>query len=98
MLYGSYPTETDFEKLKKLTQDLLLENNLDINLFSDIILLQLCNTSEAVLLPVCSVVGGFLSQEIIKVVSRVGCPMFNVFIFSAEDCIGRAFSTVVAQS
>jgi hypothetical protein len=40
-----------------------------------------------------SVVGGFLSQEIVKAVSGVGVPMMNVFVFSLQDGIGRAFTT-----
>lgn len=44
-------------------------------------------------MPVCSIVGGFLSQEVVKAVSAVGVPMMNVFVFSLADGVGKAFCT-----
>jgi hypothetical protein len=38
-----------------------------------------------------SVVGSFLSQEVIKVLSLVGEPMFNIFVFSGATFEGKAF-------
>jgi hypothetical protein len=40
-----------------------------------------------------SILGGFLSQEIVKAVSGVGVPMKNIFVFSLHDGIGKAFNT-----
>jgi hypothetical protein len=40
-----------------------------------------------------SILGGFLSQEIVKAVSGVGVPMMNIFVFSLHDGIGKAFNT-----
>jgi hypothetical protein len=38
--------------------------------------------------------GGFLSQEVVKAVSKIGDPMLNVFVFSATDFVGKAFEAV----
>ena len=48
--------------------------------------------------PVCAVIGGILSQEIVKVISQTGEPMKNVFQFSAETYCGRATDTTSAGS
>lgn len=38
-----------------------------------------------------SIIGSFLSQEVIKVISLVGEPMFNIFVFSGATFEGKAF-------
>ena len=38
--------------------------------------------------------GGFLSQEVVKAVSKIGEPMRNVFVFSTTDFVGKAFEAV----
>lgn len=53
-------------------------------------IISLCNTSSSVSIITCSVVGSFLSQEIIKGISCTGQPAFNVFVFSSEDLIAKA--------
>jgi hypothetical protein len=40
------------------------------------------------------ILGGFLSQEVVKAVSRIGVPMLNVFVFSVNDFVGKAFESV----
>jgi hypothetical protein len=41
-------------------------------------------------LPVCSVVGGILAQEVLKVTTQTGAPIHNFFIFSTDDYSGRS--------
>lgn len=41
-------------------------------------------------LPVCSVIGGVLAQEVIKVTTKTGAPIDNFFIFSTDDYGGRS--------
>jgi len=53
-------------------------------------IMSMCNTSSSVSIITCSVVGSFLSQEIIKGISCTGQPAFNVFVFSSEDLIAKA--------
>lgn len=53
-------------------------------------IISVCNTSSSVSIITCSVVGSFLSQEIIKGISCTGQPAFNVFVFSSEDLIAKA--------
>jgi hypothetical protein len=38
--------------------------------------------------------GGFLSQEVVKAVSKIGDPMLNTFVFSSKDFVGKAFAAV----
>lgn len=46
---------------------------------------KLCQqATSGVQVMVCSVLGSFLSQEVIKAVSHTGKPAFNVFLFSSK--------------
>lgn len=45
----------------------------------------------------CSILGSFLSQEIVKAVSRVGTPGCNVFVFHGADMIVKAVPIAVAM-
>jgi hypothetical protein len=40
---------------------------------------------------ICSVLGSYLAQEVIKGVSRSGAPGFNVFVFDGADYSVKAF-------
>jgi hypothetical protein len=56
-------------------------------------LVDLCATERrrGVSILSCSVIGSFLSQEVIKAMSKTGEPAFNVFVFSAHDFVAKAF-------
>lgn len=51
---------------------------------------RLCATAEATSVMACSVLGSFLSQEVIKAVSLTGMPAYNVFVFSGDDFVAKA--------
>lgn len=51
---------------------------------------RLCATAEATSVMACSVLGSFLSQEVIKAVSMTGMPAYNVFVFSGDDFVAKA--------
>ena len=98
--YGNLPDpRTDAERLNELANRVLIENNLPRDFFTqdfasdhssaDIVLN--APPTWSAYLPVCSVIGGILSQEIIKFTTKVGVPMRNVFVFSASDFVGREF-------
>ena len=47
---------------------------------------------------VSSIIGGYLSQEVLKCLSHVGEPMFNIFEFTGQDNVARVIpSHVVAR-
>ncbi|KAJ1408675.1 hypothetical protein B484DRAFT_456255 [Ochromonadaceae sp. CCMP2298] len=50
----------------------------------------LCAVAGTASVLACSVLGSFLSQEIVKAVSLTGEPAYNVFVFSAENLEGKA--------
>lgn len=54
--------------------------------------------ADSASVPVCSVIGGILSQEIVKVISQTGEPIKNIFQFSAVTYAGRATDTTTAGS
>lgn len=93
-MHGRLPTRGDSSDVTSLCAKLLQENDTPLDFISsDDIENRICLNSWGQLMPVCSVVGGFLSQEVVKAVSAVGVPMFNVFVFSLEDGMGRTFAT-----
>jgi hypothetical protein len=51
---------------------------------------RLIELDSAVSVMSCSVLGSFLSQEVVKAVSSSGTPGFNVFVFSGDDYQVRA--------
>mmetsp|Transcript_6926 Transcript_6926/g.7172 ORF Transcript_6926/g.7172 Transcript_6926/m.7172 type:complete len:160 (+) Transcript_6926:458-937(+) len=94
--YSKLPSPSDILSLTTLTHDLLTHHSIAPEFITHSDLLTLTQTlSSGMNISVCAVIGGCLAQEIIKVISHVGKPMFNVFVFSAEDSIGRSFSTVI---
>ena len=87
---GRNPTFEDFEGLMQLTETLLEKNGLSKDHFNKYQLNCLCGFSEGVVM-VSSIVGGFLSQEVMKAISHVGEPMRNVVVFSGKDLVARVF-------
>jgi hypothetical protein len=52
---------------------------------------RLCQVAGTASVLACSVLGSYLSQEVVKAVSHTGEPAFNVFVFSGEDLEAKAF-------
>jgi len=89
---GRLPGPSDETAVTQLASALLQENGVTLdeaNLANGV-----CLSSWGQSLPVCSILGGFLSQEVVKAVSKIGDPMMNVFVFSSEDFVGKAFAAV----
>jgi len=97
---GRRPGPSDVPAVSEVLRALLVENSVADSeiamqlLAPDSILRDICLGSWGQSLPVCSVLGGFLSQEVVKAVSRRGTPMMNVFVFSSDDFVGKAFETI----
>lgn len=91
---GRSPRSEDFATVMTIAMDLMAHNAVDPTTLTEDTIATLCNCADAGMnMSICAVVGGFLAQEVIKAVSRQGRPMMNVFVFSADDCAGRSFST-----
>lgn len=56
----------------------------DFELVSENMLIPFLDLKVANILA-CSILGSFLSQEVIKAISRVGAPGFNVFVYDGSD-------------
>ena len=95
--YGRHPTNNntttdDLVLLKAITSELLVANGMagDEGFLASLNLdtLSLIATAENVM--VCSTLGSFLAQEVIKGVSLSGEPGFNVFVCNGDDCSVKA--------
>jgi hypothetical protein len=92
------PSPADEALLQPIIANLLSQHTLPESLLSpQEIRESICLSSWSQMMVLVSVVGGFLSQEVVKAVSGVGVPMMNVFVFSLQDGIGRAFTTQPAK-
>ena len=102
--YNRYPTTTpadDLVLLKAITSELLVANGMagDEGFLASLNLdtLPLIATAENVM--VCSTLGSFLAQEVIKGVSLSGEPGFNVCVCNGDDCSVNAIPmTAVSTS
>ena len=64
---GIYPSLNDLEKFEKIANHLFEQNNIDITTYlPHAELKKLCCTCQAILITTNSVLGSFLSQEVIK--------------------------------
>lgn len=93
--HGRHAAEDDAAALSSLLRDMLEANGLPPadgtdSVLSDRDVQQLAALRGAVSVLACSVLGSFLSQEVIKAVSRTGQPAFNVFLFSGHDFSAKA--------
>ena len=92
-VHGRYPTPADSSTLQNMLSKALEANGIaPASPVLDASQLQrLCEVSGTASILSCSVLGSYLSQEIVKAVSHSGEPAFNVFVFSAEDMEAKAF-------
>ena len=83
--YDRFPNyeerDVDIKNLIKIKENL----NLDENKLGDYVFDMIFDVT----VPTCSIVGGFLSQEIIKALSRKGAPTNNLFFFNFDECSGE---------
>jgi ubiquitin-like 1-activating enzyme E1 A len=87
--HGRLPEPSEASSIEAIARALFLEEGVDASYFDN-------NSVEipatwATFLPTNSVVGGILAQEIIKVMTKVGAPVKNFFVYSPSDFCGRSF-------
>jgi ubiquitin-like 1-activating enzyme E1 A len=95
-IYSRSPivSQEDAAAIKELSSRLLIENGLDIDTLDNSKLESLLQSNDGMVPVITPVIGGFLAQEVMKGVSRVGEPMRNIFVFTGEDCIAKAFPAI----
>ncbi len=91
--HGRDPTTTNLSSL----QDTLLVTQVANNYPTDSVVLSPSDVQSLVQMAgtcsvlAASVLGSYLSQEVVKAVSMAGEPACNVFVFSASDFEAKAF-------
>lgn len=90
--YGRLPCISDQSDVVSMVRKMIADNGVEFS--EEILASSFCLDNWGQCLPVCSVLGGFLSQEVVKAISKIGEPMKNVFVYSSEDFVGRAFASV----
>jgi len=71
----------DLNKLKKIRDDLFSKHNINSAVLTDELLSKLIRNAGMEILPICSVVGGILAQDILKVISQKELPISNWFCY-----------------
>jgi len=79
-----------FENGSAVVEDVDNGNTVNSKLVSAGDIQRLCVIAELTSVMTCSIMGSFLSQEVIKAVSKTGTPAFNVVVFSGEDFVCKA--------
>jgi hypothetical protein len=92
-LHGREPSSGDAAALQLLLSDAQQHNGLPAEppVLDESQLQRLCQVAGTASVLACSVLGSYLSQEVVKAVSHTGEPAFNVFVFSGEDLEAKAF-------
>ena len=90
-IYYREVNSDDSSVIEALVQTELISNGLAGDYLSKEELNLLRRLSRLVLVTTASILGSFLSQEVIKGISRAGIPAFNVFVFDSNDFVAKAF-------
>lgn len=89
--YGKLPEQNDYELINNMTINLLNDNNIqDENFIFSLNLQKLCNNCYGSPIMICSVLGSFLGQQVIKAVSLSGDPGNQIHVFSGDDYICKS--------
>jgi len=91
--YGREPSPADLPVLEETLRSLQQANNYPAEpaVLSAADLDSLSRVAGTASVLAASVLGSYLSQEIVKAVSLTGEPALNVFVFSASDYEAKAF-------
>lgn len=91
--HGRDPSTDDLAALQDTMLAIQAANNYPTTspVLSQSDLLSLSSVAGTCSVLAASVLGSYLSQEVVKAVSLAGEPAFNVFVFSAADFEAKAF-------
>ena len=86
--YGKIPKQNDVDSINNIAIKLLHENNIqNENFVVSLDLQKLCTNCYGAPIMICSVLGSFLGQQVIKAVSKSGNPGNQINVFSGNDYI-----------
>ena len=88
------PAVSDIDAMMRIKDDLFKANNCDGNLVNSEQIHNLCSHSTYAPIMICSILGSFLSNEVIKAVSLSGKPELNIFVFSSDDYVVKVFPVI----
>jgi ubiquitin-like 1-activating enzyme E1 A len=75
----------DFALLKDIRNQLMSSHGLPESFVADAFLEVLQRNASLQLTPVCAIVGGWLAQECIKVLSRKDAPFRNLLLYNGQE-------------
>ncbi|CAN5951453.1 unnamed protein product [Sphagnum jensenii] len=87
---GRAPVETDYARLLELSAAFLAQQGVP-GFLDEYCIKSLSICADTVSVCAASVGGSFLAQEVVKALSQSGCPAANVFVFSCDDMVAKAF-------
>jgi ubiquitin-like 1-activating enzyme E1 A len=86
--------DADYARLCTAVADTMSAHDLAVDLFSEDEVRHLLMTESCAPVSICSVLGSFLAQEVIKAVSASGEPGYNVFIMDGHEMSVKAMPIV----
>lgn len=84
-LHGRNPNESDEAEFSRVLSELLVQNEVDLMSTLAPSIPSLLSVVDNGLILNSSILGSFLSQEVIKAVSLQGTPGVNVFVYNGKD-------------
>jgi len=94
--HNRYPGERkdyadDYEELKKHSDSILKDFNMEADRVSDEHLIELCRFGNAQLHSIAAFAGGVAAQEIIKLITRKWVPLNNTFVYNGIKASSSSF-------
>jgi len=90
-IYGKLPEQNDIDSINNIAIKLFNDNNIqDENFILSLNLQKLCYNSYGAPIMICSILGSFLGQQVIKAVSLSGFPGDQIHVFSGNDYICKS--------
>ena len=83
--YGRYATLKDQEELLKFKNDLLIKINVDPKFLGDDKVMELVRLRDVEFMPCCAIVGGFLTQEVLKCLTKKEVPLNNFCCYEGAE-------------
>ena len=80
-----YATTKDSKSLLLLKNETLTKMNVPVDFLADDLLLKIVELRNVELMPVSAIMGGFLAQEAVKVITGKEVPFNNFFVFDATE-------------
>ena len=77
--HGKYLTSKDVSKLELFKKQTMEEMNVDSEFLTTEMMMKMIELRNVEIMPVCAIMGGFLTQEVLKGLTRAEVPFNNFF-------------------